>query len=406
MQTKRHAYVPAFDGLRGVAILPVMLLHVGADSLPNGPLLYQLTRGWFGVDLFFVLSGFLITWILTAEVEATGTIDLKRFYGRRVLRLGPAYISMLVAVLVGAALLHRPEIRDVPKVIPALVTYTYNYQIAAGGPHFDVLVVLWSLCVEEQFYLIWPTILRKLGSRRALAFCVIAILATSAYRIGLYSWLNWGHLFQPTDDSAKWIYFATDTRIGVIFLGCAAALSLKHGRMRLLWRRIRESRFLVEAIVAAACLCVVFITGGRPSSASWRSATFGYTLGALATAALIGAVFIQPSSIAARALSWNPLVALGRISYGVYLFHAPIAWLVTEEIPRSAWSQLTSDFATGVASAASIASPVSSGAVPASIDPAILRFAMSAIFVMILTSTVAALHYRYVERWFLSFKSR
>ena len=103
----RHAYVPAFDGLRGVAILPVLLLHVGASVLPSGPLLSQLTRGWYGVDLFFVLSGFLITWILQGEIAATGTIDLKRFYGRRFLRLGPAYLSMLTAVKRDEDLAHR-----------------------------------------------------------------------------------------------------------------------------------------------------------------------------------------------------------------------------------------------------------------------------------------------------------
>src|SRR5215475_6331069 len=149
MQGDRHAYVPAFDGLRGVAILPVVLLHVGAMTLPNGPLLFELTRAWYGVDLFFVLSGFLITWILLTEIDATGTIDLRRFYGRRFLRLAPAYVTMLTAVLAGAVILHRPEVKQVPRVVPALVTYTYNYQIALGGTHFDILVAVWSLCVEE-----------------------------------------------------------------------------------------------------------------------------------------------------------------------------------------------------------------------------------------------------------------
>ena len=219
----RHAYVPAFDGLRGVAILPVLLLHVGASVLPNGPLLSELTRGWYGVDLFFVLSGFLITWILQGEMAATDTIDLKRFYSR-FLRPGPAYLSMLNAVLVGALLLNRPEVKGIPRVLPALLTYTYNYQIAVGGTHFDIIVVLWSLCVEEQFYLFWPKVLRWLGIKRALPFCLIAMFTLTAYRIGLYSWLNWGHLTAPTPDSSVWIFFATDARIGVILLGGAAAL--------------------------------------------------------------------------------------------------------------------------------------------------------------------------------------
>jgi peptidoglycan/LPS O-acetylase OafA/YrhL len=130
---------------------------------------------------------------------------------------------MLTAVLVGALLLNRPEVKAIPRILPALLTYTYNYQIAVGGTHFDITVVLWSLCVEEQFYLLWPTVLRWLGMKRALLFCLIAIVTLTTYRIGLYSWLNWGHLSTPTPDSSVWIYFATDTRIGVILLGCAAA---------------------------------------------------------------------------------------------------------------------------------------------------------------------------------------
>jgi len=381
-----------------VAILPVMLLHVGATVLPKGRLLFELTRGWYGVDLFFVLSGFLITWILSGELEATGTIDLKRFYSRRVLRLGPAYTSMLIAVLAGAILLRRPEVARVPKVIPALVTYTYNYQIALNGPHFDVLVALWSLCVEEQFYLLWPMVLRRIGLKRALPFSLGAIASLAAYRAALYCWLNWGHLAAPSPNSSVWIYFATDTRIGVILMGCAAALSLRHRCALRMWRWIRKSRIAPETAVVLTSLVVVFVTGGAPSSGSWRSATFGYTLDAGVTAVMIGAVFIRPASIAARALSWSPLVALGRISYGVYLFHGPIAWLLIHEIPAPAWSAIASGFSVEVANAASIALPQAS----LSIEPATAEFGVASAMVVILTSVAAGLHYRYVERWFLA----
>jgi peptidoglycan/LPS O-acetylase OafA/YrhL len=406
-QENRHVYVPAFDGLRGVAILPVLLLHVGASVLPNGPLLSELTRGWYGVDLFFVLSGFLITWILQGEIAATGTIDLKRFYRRRFLRLGPAYLSMLTAVLMGALLLNRPEVKAIPRILPALFTYTYNYQIAVGGTHFDIIVVLWSLCVEEQFYLFWPTALRWLGIKRALPFCLIAILTLTTYRIGLYSWLNWGHLTAPTPDSSVWIYFATDTRIGVILLGCAAALSLRHRRARLMWRWMRESRWLPETLVVLTGLCVAFVTGGTPSSASWRSATFGYTLEACATAALIGAVFVQPSSMAARALSWRPLAGLGRISYGVYLFHAPIAWLALHLITPETLSRMSSTLVVGMASGAFVPPFNASGYLqPAMIiNPTALRFAIVSLIVLIATSGVAGVHFRYVERRFLAMRS-
>jgi hypothetical protein len=136
LRSHSRLYVPAFDGIRAVAILPVVCLHVGAASLPDGNLLFQLSRGWCGVDLFFVLSGFLITWILDAEIAATGTIDLKHFYRRRTSRLAPAYISMLAALLVGVAVFQRSELSAVPRVAPWLLTYTYNYHAALGHPHF------------------------------------------------------------------------------------------------------------------------------------------------------------------------------------------------------------------------------------------------------------------------------
>jgi peptidoglycan/LPS O-acetylase OafA/YrhL len=374
-----HTYVPAFDGLRGVAILPVIFLHVDVSTLPRGHLLYELTRGWYGVDLFFVLSGFLITWIMLAEIDQTGTIDVKRFYERRFLRLTPAYVSMLIAVLVGAVLLRRPEVQNVPRVLPALITYTYNYQIAAGGTQFDVLVVIWSLCVEEQFYLVWPWVLRRLGTRRALWFCLGAIGTICVYSSALYAALNWGHLEVPTAASSIWIYFATDTRLGVILTGCAAALSLKHPSARRLWKRIQHMRAFPTLALAAACASVIFITGGRPSSGSLRSATLGYTVGASVTAALIAAVFVQPTSPIARFLSWNPLVSLGRVSYGVYLFHPAIAWLVVRY-------------------------PLFGGSLEQATGGPLARFVLLSLLVLCTAWAIAALHYQYVERWFMSLR--
>jgi len=337
LRTESFSYVPAFDGLRGVAVLPVVLLHVGARLLPDNKLLRELTRGWYGVDLFFVLSGFLITSILLGELEATGTIDIRRFYFRRLLRLMPAYASMLFAVLLGAAVFAPNVLREVPRVVPSLLTGTYNYQIALGATHFGILVVIWSLCVEQQFYLVWPWVLRRLDPRRATRWLIGAVAAISAYRTALYAFFNWGHLGHPSPISATWIYFATDTRIEVILIGCAAALSLKDRRIKPFWRRMRKLPMFSPMALAAAVGCIVFVTGGVPSSASWRSATFGYSLAGAATAVLVMAVFLQPASIVARLLSWSPLVSLGTISYGVYLFHLPMFCLLLNVCHRLRW---------------------------------------------------------------------
>jgi len=353
---------------------------VGVNSLPSCDLLRELTRGWYGVDLFFMLSGFLITRILLGELEATGSLDIGRFYKRRVLRLGPAYVTMLVAVLAGAIIFDRSALARVPQVLPALATYTYNYQLAARGPHFDVLVVVWSLCVEEQFYLVWPWLLRYLHARRALWFCAGATILLCTYRTGLYALLNWGHLDNPSPASAIWIYFASDTRIGVILVGCTAALLLNHPNSRRLWASLRHARWLPSLAVAVLCVCVFFVTGGRPSSASWRSATFGYSLGACTVTVLILALLAQPSSAVTRALSWQPLVSLGKVSYGVYLFHTLIAWLLL----RAAHS---------------------AGFVQAGGSPLII-FTIAAPLVLIGTWIVAWLHYRFVERRFMAMRDR
>jgi peptidoglycan/LPS O-acetylase OafA/YrhL len=231
-------------------------------------------------------------------------------------------------VLIGASIFSRSALSKVPEVLPSLLTYTYNYQIAFGGPHFDVLVVIWSLCVEEQFYLTWPWILRRLGRKRSFWVCLAAIGLLSAYRTGLYVWLNWGHLLYPTPTSSIWIYFATDTRIATILMGCTAALSLRHPHTRRIWAYLNDVRLFPVAALVFVRLSVAIVTGGEPSSGSVRSATLGYTLVACATALLITAVFLQPGSLIARLLSWRPLVSLGIVSYGIYLFHPAIAWLL------------------------------------------------------------------------------
>ena len=409
MRSAKVTYVSAFDGIRGIAILPVVCLHVGVALLPNGNLLFQLSRGWYGVDLFFVLSGFLITWILDREIEATGTIDLKNFYRRRLLRLAPAYVSMLAALLLGAAIFQRSELKSVPQLVPWLLTYTYNYHAALGHPHFSVLVILWSLCVEEQFYLVWPWVLRRLTRRRALWFCMIAVVLLTVYRTILFAALNWGDFSHVDGAAASRIYFATDTRVATILIGCALALSLNDPGTRGLWEKIGKSYSFPLLALVVECICVAFVTGGVPSGASWRSATLGYTMAAFTTAMILAAVFAQPQSILAQALSWKPLVQLGRISYGTYLFHLGIAWVVLRCLSHNVWSSVASrmsDPSLGAALPLSEATVVPvSGALyrlTASMeaDPH-ARFAIALLLVLSATSTVAAFHYHWVERRFI-----
>jgi peptidoglycan/LPS O-acetylase OafA/YrhL len=410
----RHYYVAAFDGLRALAIMPVILLHVSVATLPAGSWLeLQLARGWYGVDLFFVLSGFLITWILLEELEASGTVVLSRFYTRRFLRLGPAYVSTLLTLLAGAALLDPESLDKVPRVAPALLTYTYNYQLALKGPHVDLLVVVWSLCVEEQFYLIWPWLLRSLGVQRGFYLCAVAVIVLAVYRTGLYTWSNWGHLASPTAASSIRIYFSTDTRLDVIFTGCLAALSLRHQRTCRLWQWLQKWGLFPYASVAIALACLTWLTGGSTSSASIRSATIGYTLGALAVAALIIAVLSRPDSMLARALSWQPLVALGKVSYGMYLFHLIIAWGVFHLLKPEVWSHITSRMSDPSLLGSALllrearVVPVFDalgGISPVFRDDSLLKFSVAFVVITAAAFALAWLHFQLIERKFMALR--
>jgi peptidoglycan/LPS O-acetylase OafA/YrhL len=410
MASDRHHYIPAFDGLRALAIIPVMLLHVSVVTLQPGWLRFQLSRGWYGVDLFFVLSGFLITWILMEEIEATGTISLSRFFSRRFLRLGPAYVTTLVVLLAGAAFIYPNALHKVPAVAPALLSYTYNYQPALQKPHFDLIVVVWSLCVEEQFYLVWPLILRKLGTHRGFYFCAGAVLALAIYRSALYAWFNWGHLASPTPASSIRIYFSTDTRIDVIMAGCLVALSLRHERTHRFWQRLRESKLFPYAAAAIMLGCIAWVTGGHSSSASIRSATIGYTLGAIAVGGLIVAIFMQPNCLISRMLGWSPLVKVGKVSYGMYLFHLTMAWGILYLLEPRSWSYLaecmSDPIVVGPALPVSKATvvPMSQalcGASAVLAEYPLLRFTIGLFAVGAVAFIAAWAHFEFVERKFM-----
>jgi peptidoglycan/LPS O-acetylase OafA/YrhL len=279
-------------------------------------------RGWYGVDMFFILSGFLITWILAVEAASTGTVDLRRFYRARALRLMPAYISTIVLVLAGSRLLDIAQGNAQYRLSglwPLFLSYTLNIWIAAtaiwpwGVSHF------WSLCVEEHFYISWSLILKRVGLGRVTRIALLAIPAVAVYRSGLYLWMNRGHLAVPSHAAMFRIYYATDTRIDAILVGCALALLIREARFQKHLQRLERAKWFPTLALAAALLTIAWVTQHR-----WRIETFGYTVMALTSSALLLALFLQPQCMLARILAARPLVHLGRISYGVYLFHAPL----------------------------------------------------------------------------------
>src|SRR6185312_10173828 len=193
-------HLPALDGIRALAVFVVILYHSGA---------VQSVPGDLGVSAFFVLSGFLITWLLIKELDRTGTVSLRDFYKRRTLRIFPAYYAFVILSLIGDALLHHYWSWG---IIGAAFTYTVNYYNAFLGHPTTSVAHAWSLAVEEQFYLLWPLlllILWKKGrahTRNVLALIVIGVLA---WRAVLYIGFH---------VQSSWVYDAFDARCGALWL--------------------------------------------------------------------------------------------------------------------------------------------------------------------------------------------
>jgi peptidoglycan/LPS O-acetylase OafA/YrhL len=217
-------YVGALDGVRALAVAGVLLYHGGVAWLPGG---------FLGVDLFFVLSGFLITSLLLAEREATGRIDLGRFWVRRARRLLPAAFAVIGVCLVVVALLPPGEAARTRADALASLGYVNNWhQVLAERSYFEsfgrpsLLEHLWSLAVEEQFYLLWPLLLgfglSRLGRRRT---AIVTLTAAAA------SGLAMGLLFEPGSDPSR-VYFGTDTHASGLLAGALLAFLWPLGRFR------------------------------------------------------------------------------------------------------------------------------------------------------------------------------
>lgn len=235
-----HTYVPSLDGIRAISIAAAMFFHLPA---PPGHWGIQAVRlgCLYSVDMFFILSGFLITWILAVEVETSGTLDLGYFYQARILRLVPAYVTAIaLRFAVGEAFrLEDGGYFDLlEQLLPYLLTYTLNIWMAITAQWPLAISHFWSLCVEEQFYLSWALILKRWGLVRCRSIVIYSVPILAIYRLGWYLVMNWGHLGTPSRASVYRIYYATDTRIAAILVGCALALMLRDERTRQFWLRV------------------------------------------------------------------------------------------------------------------------------------------------------------------------
>ncbi len=325
-RTARIPYEPALDGLRGLAVAAVVLYH--ADLVYRGR--PWLGAGFLGVDTFFVISGFLITALLVVEYGQVDRIDLARFWTRRARRLLPALFAVVAFVSFYAALLaDASQLAAIRSDGLASLLYVTNWRfIAEGADYFSQFEVpspfqhLWSLAIEEQWYVLWPlavmVILRgRRGSvRRLLVLAGAGTLASAA-------WM--AYLFERTGDVSR-VYFGTDTRAQSLLLGAALAAALINGvtvseRMARLWVPLAGA-------LALASLAAVWALGTETQTWYYRG---GFLLHGMAVCAVILAAVQPDANPVRRLLGWPPLRALGLISYGVYLWHWPLFLLLNRD---------------------------------------------------------------------------
>jgi len=315
MHSFKSQHIPGLDGLRGVAIL-LVIVHHQLIPLP-------LNGGFLGVDLFFVLSGFLITSLLVKEFDATNSISLTKFYARRVLRLAPALVMYLCVVLYLTYRLHPEEFKHEVKLVFLALTYLTNWRLAFGWDYsLDPTAIIWSLSIEEQFYLIWPPLLLLALWSKAKRNHIVIALGLCILGIGVHRYLLLSHGVEFNR-----MYYGSDTRADAPLVGCLVALiSLSQTQVT---KRART--ILNLGAFASVCLLICLVaTSDFSDHFLYRG---GYTLVASASGLLVWHLANSDESFMTRILEFYPLRWFGLISYGLYLWH----WLLLREVSFYRW---------------------------------------------------------------------
>jgi peptidoglycan/LPS O-acetylase OafA/YrhL len=351
--------MPGLDGLRALAVIAVLLYHAGLAWIPGG---------FLGVEVFFVLSGYLITALLLAEWRAHGSVALKTFWWRRARRLLPALYLVLVVTLAYAVVFLPGEVAGLRGDVLAALGYVTNWYLVFGHESYfeaigrpSLLKHLWSLAVEEQFYLFWPLVFwlgvsfgaTRWRTRRVLMVALGgAVISTALMTV----------LFVPGVDPSR-LYYGTDTRAGGLLIGAALAVvwtpGLRRTRSRGLscrtvqgfrpdraWERFRRrwgwtAPMLLDALGLAALGTLVFLCLrlGEFDPPLYRG---GLAAVSLSTAALIVALTHPQTRIGGALLGCRLLRWIGERSYGIYLWHWPV-FMVTRpqlDVPMEGWPLL------------------------------------------------------------------
>lgn len=305
---------PELDGIRGIAILMVLVYHCAgfAPSTMPDKIVNQVSEfGWAGVDLFFALSGFLITGILFDSKTKEGY--LKTFFGRRVLRIFPLYAAFLLGITIFAYWLapSLPASRQFLHLEPWYWLYGVNFLVAKRGDFTSMPFgtgILWSLAIEEQFYLIWPIVVWKLGRTALMKVCVALIICAIVLRV----------LLHRHGVNAAAIYAITPTRMDALLVGAFAALLLRGATAPKDLRAYGRIAALIGGGLVAAAVLLDFKTD--PEGAYMQMV--GYSgIGLLAASVILATRLMAPHALLRRALRSRPLLFFGAYSYAIYVLH-------------------------------------------------------------------------------------